>query len=281
MKHPAKISELSITVSCLLVVLGLGIMEVKTPIQDRTDFANTSNNIQTEQVQVDGNGEILGVADVQELIEQQSVTTSQIKQTVAPTYLPASLTPIPTTTFRIQPVPTLADGVCPERTESCVPCTAGQPYCRYVEGSATGYLGWACQNNNPGNIRYSQARINIITAYGGPPPCGSKGPNSSSQYMVFKDYISGRNALKVYISAISQGTHSSYNPECANGGCSLKFFFSKYASAADQNDPNSYANFVAGYIGVNADTTPLGWIVANKLDGMADAIQIREGWFVL
>ncbi|MFQ5493068.1 MAG: hypothetical protein ACE5DX_02840 [Candidatus Dojkabacteria bacterium] len=188
--------------------------------------------------------------------------------------------PTPTPTYDIQPFPTISPNACPVSTMACIPCNAGESYCRFEQGETTGYLGWACQNNNPGNIRYSQSRIDLIVAYGGTAPCGSNGPYPASQYMMFSNYIYGRNGLKAYLKAIADGAHSSYNPECANGGCSLRLMFSKYAPAADQNDPNSYSNFVANYIGVDVDNTPLGWIVENKLDGFADAIQIREGWFV-
>lgn len=194
---------------------------------------------------------------------------------------PAQAAPTPTDTFAIQPLPVNTPGICPESTMACVPCNAGEPACRHLDGAPSGYKGWSCQNNNPGNIRYSQSRIALITQFGGPAPCGSMGPNPSSQYMVFTDYLSGRSALKSYITAIGSGAHSGYLPECALGACSLRYFFSKYAPAADQNDPNSYSNYVANYIEVDVDLTPLSWIIANKLDQMADAIQIHEGWFVL
>jgi hypothetical protein len=189
-------------------------------------------------------------------------------------------TPTPTKIFNIQPFPTPGTGNCPVTTMRCVPCNAGEPACRSVQGAATGFKGWSCQNNNPGNIRYSLSRINLITLYGGSAPCGSKGPSSDSQYMVFSDYLSGRNALKAYLKSINAGANSAYLPECAAGACSLRQFFSKYAPAADQNDPASYSNFVANFIGVDADNTPLSWIVQNKLELMTDAIQTHEGWFV-
>jgi hypothetical protein len=160
---------------------------------------------------------------------------------------------------------------CPVSTRPCAPCFAGEQYCRVEEGKDRGFKGWACQNNNPGNIRYSDYRNQLIQGQGGLGACGQR-----NTYMVFRDYSTGRNALKSYIRAINAGKHTAY-PECGN--CSLRYFFSKYAPAGDQNDPNSYSANVARKIGVNVDTTTLSWVVSNKLDGFVDAIQAQEGWF--
>jgi hypothetical protein len=73
--------------------------------------------------------------------------------------------------------------------------------------------------------------------------------------------------------------HSSYT-FCGCGACSLREFFTKYAPAGDQNDPEGYANYMAGRLGVDVDQTPLEWIVANKLEAMVDALQYKEGWFI-
>lgn len=169
---------------------------------------------------------------------------------------------------------------CPVTTQTCVPCNVGaDSRCRAVSGDPTGYLGWACQNNNPGNVRGGDGftyRNNIITAEGGEAACNERGG-----YLVFRDYTIGRNSLKAYIRGIRNGRHNSYLPVCANGACNLKQFFGIYAPAGDQNDPNSYANNVANRIGVSADVTSLDWIIANKFDEFIDAIQTQEGWFTL
>ncbi len=167
---------------------------------------------------------------------------------------------------------------CPVTTMKCIPCVAGEKYCRSLPGETSGYEGWACQNNNPGNIRYYASssdpllRVRLITEYGGKSPCGEK-----ANYMVFTDYVTGRNALKAYIKAINDGKHPAYS-ECGN--CNLEYFFSKYAPAGDQNDPDSYSHKVAEWIGENAETTTLAYIVKNKLDRFVDAIQRMEGFFV-
>lgn len=160
---------------------------------------------------------------------------------------------------------------CPLSTEACVPCKQGDQYCRMEAGQVFGYKGWACQNNNPGNIRYSEERNRLIVRGGAAPSCGSQGG-----YMVFSTYQNGRNALKAYVRAIDKGYHSAY-PAC--GGCNLKYFFSRYAPAGDQNDPTSYANNVGNWMGVNPDTTTIAWIVDHRLDDFVDAIQRQEGWF--
>lgn len=197
-----------------------------------------------------------------------------IAPSAKPTAKPVKLSPtkaVPTPTIKIQPTsPPIANGKCPVTTQNCVPCNAGELYCRTEPGNPTGYKGWACQNNNPGNIRYSSYRISLITGQGGAAPCGFK-PQTDG-YMVFTDYNSGYNGLKAYIKAINAGQHTSY-PACGN--CNLQYFFQRYAPA----DYINYANIVASAIGVSPDSTPLNWIVANKLDAFASAIKTHEGWF--
>ncbi len=171
---------------------------------------------------------------------------------------------------------------CPASTAKCVPCVPGSSSaCRVEDGKSAGFLGWACQNNNPGNIRYSDSRNSLISVQGVEAACGSRGNSQMGQYMVFRSYTIGRQALGAYLTSISQGRHSSYTEgDIVCGNCSLRFFFSKYAPAGDQNNPNSYANFVAGRLGVSADEATLSWAVANKLEQLLDAIQTKEGWYV-
>lgn len=198
--------------------------------------------------------------------ENNIQTTPQKPQNVGGT----QPSPIPTPTNT--PIPQQPNpSSCPIQTLNCVPCNAGESSCRTMPGASTGFKGWACQNNNPGNIRYSSFRANLITQYGGEAPCGDRGG-----YMAFKYYSSGRNGLKAYIKAINAGAHSAYS---GCGNCSIRFFFSKYAPAGDQNDPNSYSSKVASWVGVDPDTTTINWIVANKLEEFVDAIKRMEGFF--
>lgn len=156
---------------------------------------------------------------------------------------------------------------CPKTTQNCTVCKAEDLYCR------EGYLGWACQNNNPGNIRYSSGRIDLIEQNGGKAPCGSNGG-----FMTFTNYDDGIKALKAYLKAINNGQHSAY-PNCGN--CTLKYFFSKYAPVGDNNDPDAYAKAVANDMGDNITiSTKLEWIVGHsRLTDLAKAIKKHEGWF--
>ena len=163
------------------------------------------------------------------------------------------------------------DRSCPATTHSCIPCAISETYCRAPAGESYGYLGWSCQNNNPGNIRFSTMRRDMIKQYAGPEACGEKG-----SFMIFKTYEDGRNALEAYIRGIADGAHFAY-PSC--GACSLREFFSIYAPAADQNNPDSYSEIVASRIGIDADNYSLNWVVDNKLIEFIDAVQEHEGWF--
>jgi len=156
---------------------------------------------------------------------------------------------------------------CPVSTQNCVPCHKDEQYCRYEEGEEYGYLGWACQNNNPGNVKYSDYRISLIEEMGGKAPCGEKGG-----FMVFSDYATGRKSVKAYIRAINAGKHYAY-PEC--GQCSLLYFFEKYAA----NSLYAYKieETMGGTVTVN---TKLSWIVNNRFDDFIDAIKYREGWII-
>jgi hypothetical protein len=158
---------------------------------------------------------------------------------------------------------------CPVSTQNCVPCTKDELYCRYLEGEETGFLGWACQNNNPGNIRYHQYRINIIVQMGGTPPCANRGG-----FMAFSDYQTGRSSVEAYIRGINAGLHSSY-PECSSS-CTLGYFFSKYAP----NNPVNYTRIIVEKMGGSVTSeTNLSWIVDNRLNDLLNAIQELEGWF--
>ncbi|MFC1780576.1 hypothetical protein ACFLY9_02685, partial [Patescibacteria group bacterium] len=165
---------------------------------------------------------------------------------------------------------------CPSVTLGCVPCSPGELYCRYEAGETSGYLGWACQNNNPSNIRSdpSNFRAGLITQMGGPAPCGDKGG-----FLVFSTYNQGFNGVKAYIRAINSGLHYAYKTaEFTCGDCTLLQLFSKYA-------PNSYESYTNGIVikmqGSVTSETKLSWIVDNRLDDFVEAIQCMEGYFTL
>lgn len=208
-------------------------------------------------------------------------TKAPIATTIAPTQ-----TIVPTTVTNTS-LPRQVSPGCPISTQNCVPCTSGT-YCRFEAGyTSFGFLGWSCQNNNPGNIRPSAFRNGIIVNNGGTAPCGTRtDAYGRGDYMIFTTYNDGFNALKAYLTGISLGQHSSYAGTVNEvyqvcGECNLKLFSAKYVGTTIevQNEPNSYANKIANRLGVNADTTMLNWIVANKLTELATAIKVNEGWY--
>jgi len=299
-----------------LVVLGLiyliTIVSIRSAYQEPISFFNqnikfsdniyqnlnleeqTDNSIITDNSTDFDSGDSTNIDDLT-LTPTLSITASPVitptgKMTVSPTpkstTQPTTKPNTPTPTNTLTPSPTavfdyskpweVSPG-CPASTQRCVSCLSGESYCRVESGKTHGFKGWACQNNNPGNIRPASFKNDLIRNNGGTPPCGER-----SGYMVFRDYDTGKNALKAYIKAIGKGQHSAYKDEAQGiycGECNLKFFFGKYAPSGDQNDPNSYANYVANRIEVSSDTTTLNWIINNKLDAFVDAIQVHEGWF--
>lgn len=211
--------------------------------------------------------------------------TPTTKAPIATTMTPTQ-TIVPTTVTNTS-LPRQVSPGCPATTQNCVPCTSGT-YCRFEAGYISfGFLGWSCQNNNPGNIRPSAFRNGIIVNNGGTAPCGTRtDAYGRGDYMIFTTYNDGFNALKAYLTGISLGQHSSYAGTVNEvyqvcGECNLKLFSAKYVGTTIevQNEPNSYANKIANRLGVNADTTMLNWIVANKLTDLATAIKVNEGWY--
>jgi hypothetical protein len=210
-----------------------------------------------------------------------STTTPAVQKSPTPIVVLPTYTPIPLKPGQVGPN-------CPVSTQNCVPCLAGEAYCRTEAGKPTGFKGWACQNNNPGNIRPASFKNTMISNNGGIPPCGER-----SGYMVFSDYATGLNALRAYFKGINRGEHSAYKDVSAGiycGECNLNFIFFRYSPLYKNGvpvtyaeyvaEPNTYAKNVASWIGVDVETTMLSWIVNNKLDQLVNAVQRQEGWFV-
>lgn len=198
--------------------------------------------------------------------------------TAKPTSSPTS-TPTATPTVDYSKPWTVAPN-CPQTTQKCVPCTSGT-YCRFEPNKTHGFLGWACQNNNPGNIRNASTNMStdfknkLIVKYGGTAACGVRYDKRGGSYFVFATYSAGYGALQAYIKAINNGEHSSYAGtgwKCGN--CTLTQFFSKYAPG-----DSIYASTVAAEIG-EPTTQLLSYVVTNKLNAFTDAIKKREGFFV-
>jgi hypothetical protein len=211
--------------------------------------------------------------------------TSTLVPTIKPTTKPATPkptstpnsptnTPTPTSLIDYTHPWTVAPG-CPATTMACIPCTSGTD-CRYEPGQTHGFRGWACQDNNPGNIR--NASTNMATDFknlmiirnGGTAACGVRYDSRGGSYFVFANYNAGYEGLKAYIRAINNGEHPWAYTGC--GDCTLSTFFASYAGG-----DTGYATAVAAYIGEPVTQT-LRYVVANKLEQFATAIKIHEGF---
>jgi len=214
--------------------------------------------------------------------------TSTPKSTVAPTATPTR-TPTPTATTTPTPTidyskPWTVAPNCPQTTLKCIPCTASTANdCRFEPGKTHGFRGWACQNNNPGNIRNASTNMatdsknKMIVRNGGTAACGVRYDSRGGSYFVFATYTAGFGSLKAYIKAINNGEHSSYAGtgwKC--GDCTIEQFFSKYA-------PYSYKTYAAA-VGKEINepvTQKLKTLIASgKLDAFATAIKNHEGFFI-
>jgi len=214
-----------------------------------------------------------------------STPIATVKLTPTATKAPTvTKTPVVTPTLLVTPprdysVPWQVGPNCPASTQSCVPCTSGTT-CRFepdqTPGQAHGFLGWSCQDNNPGNIRNASTNMTtdfknlIIIRNGGTPACGVRYDSRGGSYFVFTSYNAGWSALEAYIKGINNGEHSAYT---GCGDCTLNFFFSKWAG-----DTGPYAAAVGAEIGVDPATTTLRTVVNTQLDAFAEAIKHHEGW---
>lgn len=191
-------------------------------------------------------------------------------------------TTLPTTiAIRDYSVPWPVSYGCSSSWLNCVPCTSGTD-CRYEPNETHGFRGWACQNNNPGNIRPATFKNTIISNNGGTPPCGIRYDSRGGSYMVFTDYSTGWYALKAYIKGINKGEHPSYKSDELNiycGDCPLTFLFSIYSPESDDKSllTSQYAENVASRLNIPSSTY-LSWVVANRLDDFINAIQMQEGF---
>jgi hypothetical protein len=98
------------------------------------------------------------------------------------------------------------------------------------------FEGWdagsvSYRNNNPGNLKYSHQK-------------GATGIDPAG-FAVFPTYEAGWQALCAQLESAFSGTSRVYSPEDT-----LSEFFSKYT----EGDSQSYANYVAGKLGVNPGT---------------------------
>ncbi len=94
------------------------------------------------------------------------------------------------------------------------------------------------RNNNPANFRYT-SYTKLLGAI-------DKDPQG---FCIFPSYAVGFNALKVFLKDACSDQLKRYK-----GTMTLYEFFAVYAPSSDNNNPRHYAEFVAKYIGIPADT---------------------------
>jgi hypothetical protein len=106
-----------------------------------------------------------------------------------------------------------------------------------MEGGRPGDINM--RNNNPGNLR----------SWGNYP--------TENGYAKFPDYQTGLDALKAQIRRnIEKGLtlNEFFAGQRDSSGKVIPGGYPGYAPAADHNQPNGYAKFVAGVVGISADT---------------------------
>lgn len=101
------------------------------------------------------------------------------------------------------------------------------------------FEGWyegsrSYDNNNPGNLEYHHQD-------------GTRG--SDGRFAIFVDYPTGFKALCSLIERAKNGKIGAYKPTMT-----IIEFFEVYAPAMDSNHPVTYGNFVAKFLGVEANT---------------------------
>lgn len=96
--------------------------------------------------------------------------------------------------------------------------------------------------NNPGNIKYFPGLITSKKATG-------KKLIGKNVFCVYPDYATGYMVLRDLLLRAATGLSTSYRPDMT-----LQQFYHVYAPSSDLNNPDHYANFVAGRIGVPVTT---------------------------
>ena len=115
-------------------------------------------------------------------------------------------------------------------------CEAIQKYEGYFEPNdeyPKGSRSW--RNNSPGNLKYAKQT-------------GSTGRDIGG-FAIFKDYQAGWKALRHQIEIVCFGQSRVYSPNAT-----VLQFFQRYAPSLDENNPKSYAEFVAQEVGILVST---------------------------
>jgi hypothetical protein len=230
----------------------------------------------TETDNVEANVESVISTPTLTLSPSPTLTSTPKPKAPTATKAPVVTTLPPTQAVRDYSRPWEVAANCPASTQNCIPCdTCGVPgtLCRCEPGESRGFIGQACQNNNPGNIKSSASRDELIARAQGVTSCGTRVDSRDPvklRYMVFRDYETGYNSLKAYIMAINNGWHYTSYDSC--GDCTLRFFAAKYSGSS------TYADTIGTYLGVNPDEITLRTLVETRLDDLAQAIKRIEGF---
>jgi hypothetical protein len=121
-----------------------------------------------------------------------------------------------------------------------------------MEGACSGST---CRNNNPGNLRTGPGSVGL----------------DSRGIAIFPDYATGEAALQHQVDL-----------NIGRGLTLDEFFAGKpgvypgYAPAADQNNPASYANSVAGWLGIDPNT-PLASL-DSQFSGSLDNVSLSDSF---
>lgn len=103
---------------------------------------------------------------------------------------------------------------------------------KYRSGSIAREGSLSYRNQNPGNLRWSPFQAGV-----------------RNNFSYFNSYEEGREALLHQLRIAGTGKSSVYLPDMT-----LLQFFEVYAPSGDNNFPQQYAKFVAGYMGVSIET---------------------------
>ena len=93
------------------------------------------------------------------------------------------------------------------------------------------------RNCNPGNLKYSQYTESLGAI-----------AKSPAGFAIFSNYEDGFAALCQFVSDAAHNELKAYQ------NCTIDSFFFIYAPPADNNPTNTYAQYVAAYVGLPLDT---------------------------
>ena len=131
-----------------------------------------------------------------------------------------------------------------EQVNTLMHQTKLEQFCRAIETNE----GMDTSTNNPGALRWS------------PTEDGKKSYQGKGTFATFKTYQKGWAALVHQVTIVANGTSPAYNVVARKLGLanssemSFVNFFHVYSPSSDHNNPDAYATFVAGKMGLSVDT---------------------------